>query len=629
MRSGLLFTSLLAALVAVSFGAAPAHAQMNFEGLDLGGKKKKGDKKKDKKDEKKKKDNGEKKEEGGAALPEGGLDLSKPADDKTAKPEEKKKEGGTAPGMSFDAVDVSGKTADRQRLDVALSEFKDERYEQAALTAYELMNDPKMAGLSLESQYLLAKALYRMGLYHSALGQFSKVLSKGPNTKFFKSSLEWLFFIGRKTVNEQVVLDEIVKYSNYEFPDRFRNEFRYLLARYHLVRGQRLDEAEQKGEADKSFDEVKRLALMIPKGDPFYPRAKYLEGVAYYREGKLETALEALKEVVRTTKAPPGPRTAESRILQSLRELAFMQLARIHYQAKQNRYAAFYYAKVERGNAQWLEALFESSWANYRVGQYEQALGNMITLSSPFFRDEYFPEVLILKAVIYFENCRYRETLSILEDFERIYGPVQGQLEEILAKQMEANAYYSLLADIKKKNAETVDRSKTDEILERVLNLALTDKDLKKTTDSITELEQEIDGLGGRGDNFKFSALTKELIEGLKAQREALIAKAGVMAKGKLEFENSFLKTLRANGLRIRFETTDKEKQFLEDQLQAGGSKEIVRKYKYSVAVADDALYWPFVAEYWRDELGTYQYTLTKGCIDQESGTKEKTGEGQ
>jgi hypothetical protein len=38
------------------------------------------------------------------------------------------------------------------------------------------------------------------------------------------------------------------------------------------------------------------------------------------------------------------------------------------------------------------------------------------------------------------------------------------------------------------------------------------------------------------------------------------------------------------------------------------------------VAVADDQLYWPYEGEYWRDELGTYQYTLTKGCIERDSG---------
>ena len=88
--------------------------------------------------------------------------------------------------MTFEALDVSGKTADRQRLEAANASFKRGEYEKAALAACELMNDPKMAALHLEAQYLLAKTLYRMGLYHSSLGEFSKILARGQDTKFFK-----------------------------------------------------------------------------------------------------------------------------------------------------------------------------------------------------------------------------------------------------------------------------------------------------------------------------------------------------------------------------------------------------------------------------------------------------------
>ncbi len=438
---------------------AIAWPQMNFEGLDLGNKKKK--KKKATTDDTGTKTDGSSSE---VKIPEGGLDLSKPADK------------GSSPAMSFDAVDVSGKGADRQRLDAALKEFKAENYETAALQSFDLMQDPKMAGLAVESQYLLAKSLYRMNMFHSSLGEFSKILAHGPQTKFFKSSLEWLFFISRKTVNEQVVLDEIAKYSNYDFPEKFKSEFHYLLARYYFVRGKALDDAEQKGEADKSFEEVKRLVLMIPKNDIFFPRGKYLEGLAYFRENKLEAALDAMKEVVRETRPPNGPITAEVRANLQLRELAFMQLARTHYGARQNRYAIFYFNKVERGSAQWLEALFESSWASYRIGKYEQSLGNLITLAAPFFRDEYFPEALILKAVIYFENCRYREALSIIEDYERIYGPVQDELAALVGKNMEATEYYNVLADVQKKKENGEDLSATEQILERILKLALTDQ---------------------------------------------------------------------------------------------------------------------------------------------------------
>jgi hypothetical protein len=174
---------------------------------------------------------------------------------------------------------------------------------------------------------------------------------------------------------------------------------------------------------------------------------------------------------------------------------------------------------------------------------------------------------------------------------------------------------------VQKKNRE--DLSGTEVILERILRLALTDQDLKKTNDSILELEGELDAFGQKGDTFKYSELSKELLEGLKEQRTGLIQKAGIMSKGKLETELIALKQLLANGLRIKFETTTKEKEFLEEQLKAGGKTAIVKKYRYTVAVADDQLYWPYEGEYWRDELGTYQYTLTKGCIERDTANRD------
>jgi hypothetical protein len=187
---------------------------------------------------------------------------------------------------------------------------------------------------------------------------------------------------------------------------------------------------------------------------------------------------------------------------------------------------------------------------------------------------------------------------------------------------MEAGEYYGVLSEVQKKNKDGLEKSETDVILERILRLALTDQDLKKTNDSIIELEEEMDAFGSKGDTFRYSELTKQLLEGLKEQRTGLISKAGIMAKGKLETELGGLKQLLANGLRIKFETTTKEKEFLEEQLKAGGRTAIVKKYKYSVAVADDQLYWPYEGEYWRDELGTYQYTLTKGCIERDTANR-------
>jgi len=589
-----------------------------------------------------------------ATTPQGqdlGLDLTTPApppkkDLPMPPPPPSKK--GTAPTTTFEALDVTGRTADRQRLEAANASFQRGEYDKAALAAWELMNDPKMAPLQLESQYLLAKTLYRMGQYHAALGEFSQLLARGRDTKFFSNSLEWLFFISHKTVNESVILDEVARYANASWPERYQDEFHYLLARYYFVRGRALDTVEQRAEAAKSFEDARKLTAQIPQSGKFYAQAKYLEGLTWFRDGTarelaLDTlrdrslpeykdlkalkdrdmaqAVEAMKEVVRVTRPTPDRPPAEAKAADATRDLAFMQLARIHYGARQNRYALYYYGKIERGKPQWLEALFESAWANYRIGQYEQALGNLITLSSPFFRDEYFPEALILKAVIYYENCRYAESTAILREFERRYKPVYDALDDLTRKNMEAADYYQVLADIQKKNRAAKKAGQSpDLILERVLKLALSDKDLKNTNDSIIELENELDSEKGHP-SLNGTDLARHEQDVLKKQRTALIEKAGLMAKGKLEQERAELRTLLSNAERIKFETTTKEKEFLEEQLQAGGRRAIIKQYKYSVAVNDDQLYWPFQGEFWRDELGTYQYTLTKGCIERKTAS--------
>ncbi len=140
------------------------------------------------------------------------------------------------------------------------------------------MNDPKMAPLQLESQYLLGKTLYRMGQYHAALGEFSQILARGQDTHFFSKSLEWLFFISHKTVNESVILDEVARYANAEWPERYQDEFHYLLARYYFVRGRALDTVEQKAEAAKSFEEARKLPRRSRRATASTPRPSTSRG---------------------------------------------------------------------------------------------------------------------------------------------------------------------------------------------------------------------------------------------------------------------------------------------------------------------------------------------------------------
>ena len=602
-------------ILALAFFATAAHAQIDFQGLDLGGKKKKTTKKRE------------------APARRQTPQRARPRPTPAPEPPPVQREADLTPTPATPEPTPAPppppvrpppppppplRPQDRAKLNAGLSEYRSGTIDRAAVTFYEIIAEPAAGALHTEAQYWLAKCLYKLGMYHSSLAFFSKVLEQGPSTPYFQNSLEWLFFIARKTVNETAVLDIVARYANAEFPPRFRSEFRYLLGRYNFVRGRALDDNQRPQEADLAFADVLANTRFVPRNDAFYPQAKYLEGLALARNNKEQEVVEVMKEVIRATRRAeaqqPGARAMKN--LKRLRELASMQLARIHYQARQNRAAIFYYSKIERGGPDWLEALLETSWAHYRIGQYEQALGNLVTLSSPFFRDEYYPEALILKAVIYFENCRYPEALAIVKDFERIYTPVQVSLQALVDRKLGATAYFSVFDTVRRKKYLGQPLTETEKTLERILNLALTDRDLKKTVDSISEMEREIDSLSNRPDYFKFSRLSAGLLAELKAQREQLVLRAGSIAQAKLDFELQELRTMRANGLRIKFDTVTKEKEFLEQKLTSGGEQAAVRKYELKYAVPDDYLYWPFDGEYWRDELGTYQYTLTKGCID-------------
>jgi len=520
-------------------------------------------------------------------------------------------------------IKLSGRALSRERIDLVARLLKDSRYPEAAVSAYGAMKEAGDPAQAAELEYLLGKSLYKMQMYHSALHYFSGVLARGTDGQFFRPSLEWLFFISRKTVDENIVLDDVARYRNVAFPKRYQNEFTYLLARYYLLRSEALFAAGDPNEGREALKVARQLSEMVPKTTPYFAKARFLAGTAAYQQAEegvaasatappeaLALALEDFKEVVRVT----NPRDPNAIHDWRSRELAFMNLARIHYEARQNRAAIYYYGKVPRGGDQWLEALYEEAWAYYRLGDYERALGNMITLHAPFFKDEYFPESLTVKAIIYYENCRYGEARSVIDDFDRFYGPVEDELDRITTRAQSPEAFYELLDEIQRKQ-----RKKTSSpLLDRILKLALTDSDLQRRNASIQELEAEMDGIGDRPDSFRYSELAKVLLEQLRAERTQAISQAGLIARAKLERERDELRDLLGKALRIKFETQEKEKQLLEHQLagQEGG-REVLHGYRYSVAVPDTDLYWPYEGEYWRDELGTYQYTLTKGCRPQ------------
>jgi len=502
----------------------------------------------------------------------------------------------------------------RPRLDAAKKLIEKKDYELATAALDAVLREPGMADGHDEARYLLAKSLALMGLHHSALTYLDEILARGPTrTKYFHNALEWLFYVGQRTGNEQPVLSRVARHARDGVPPAYQDRFHFLLAKYEFERGRALDEAGQQGEAKAAWQEARRLAGLVrkeaggglapasstgeaPAGDAgdVYARAQFVDGLALYALREEEPANERFKEVIRLTNPKKG-RTDDP----ELRELAFLQLARLHYQNRQNRYAVFYYGKMPWGGPQWLEGLWEASYAHYRIGEHEKALGNLLTLQSAYFKDEYYPESWVLKAIIYYENCRYPEARLVLEDFNKLYEPLYDELVKLTARPASPASFLGLSASPK------------------VMKLAFTDQNIKRLADTAREVEAEAAaGLARRGQAFRNGPLAKALKDRLAREREQLVTEAGLRARGKLEYERDQLRSMLAQALRISIEVSRQEREALEGSLAAGSQVEVVKDLRWTHAVSDEHLYWPYEGEFWRDELGTYSYTLTKGCKD-------------
>ena len=387
-------------------------------------------------------------------------------------------------------------------------------------------------------------------------------------------------------------------------------------------------------EGPKNPDQALKLALEnLSRVKPDYERfaqAVYIQGLVHFTRGEFEPSVKQFREVVRLTN-PRGGTVKNDR----LRELAFFSLARIHYQFEQFRYAIFYYDRVSRDSEAWLESLFESSWAHFRLGEYQKALGNLVTLQSPFFQDEYYPEAAILKAITFYENCRYPEARAFLGEFEQSYGGVLTELKRLIGEgggaeggeaatggakggKIEPRSAESLFDELTQLEARVADgqddKSGSYAMTARLLRLALSDKRVRGYRDAIEEVDTEKALLDGLDAPYKGGKLYTEAMQSIDARRGRLVTLAGTLLRDKLTAEKAFLEDLTGKLLRIRFEITKGEKESDEAALQGASQTVVLGDYFDTAATDDERLYWPFQGEYWRDELGTYQYTLTRGC---------------
>ena len=461
----------------------------------------------------------------------------------------------------------------------------------------------------------MGKALYNMKYYSASLSYFDRIVQKGSGHAYYNATLKWLASLSRQLPDSTGILEKIGKYNRAELDqpalEKVRDELYFLLGKFNYQKG--------------NFKQAVELFAAVPTTSEFYVQAKLFEGATHVREYQAKPAVEAFKEVLRTAADSTDPR------IKPFEDLANLSLARTFYSTGQYELATKYFDRVSQESYDWANSLFESSWANFMLKQrgYSKALGNIHTIQAPFFENYIKPESigegLTVKATIYFYNCLYDRAQEAIDEFNAIYPTVFTELKKLIAGTTENSQLFDVAVKIRKET------SGLPEQVERAARGVLGDLSLLKRFQYVEELDKELKAYDKADAAWRSTSIAQTVFADLTLQRSLAVNEAGDLARRRIKRLTEELSQLIKRVIKIEFEILQGEKGELEHEVieerdrgaAAAGNKPIE-----DIRADDEHVIWPFVGEYWRDELGYYRVKIRNKCQRNAPEGAPATGEG-
>lgn len=534
--------------------------------------------------------------------------------------------GGPVVGTSTDGA-ATGVLAEAE------DKYKAEDFQGAAVIFHAVASG-KTAGDKARAQFWLGKALYKLQYYAVSLATFSEIVTAGPAHPYHKLTLPWLASLSRELPEGAGVLEKVGTYKPTDLEDsafdEVRDELYYLLGRFYY----------QKGDLGQAI----ALLGQVPDNSNYYIPAQFFLGVAETREFHGPQAVEAFKNVLRKNiqlreqfakdkkkrkkeakaKAKLAKKKKGKQLAGEVEELSFeeemqryeeranLALGYIFYQVGKYDTALKYYDKIPLESPYWLDSILANAWTEFRLVEvepekanihYQRTLGYIHTLNAPFFYDYLYPESIILKAVTYYFNCRYQPAKLAIEEFNRRYPKTRDDLKNLLSQAPEDFALFDL--SVKIRNSE----SKLDPFVEEVAQKSLQDKTLEKNYAFVNELVREQGALEEAKPDFKSSPLADQITENIDNLLSLAKESTGALARSRLMQQIQQINDLEREAIKVEYEILNRIK-----AADDGAAQE--RRPQRPKIDSEHEIY-NYNGEYWKDELGYYNYKVTSRCKEE------------
>lgn len=511
---------------------------------------------------------------------------------------------------------VTGSTGLTSRLGVGIREaHADEAPSKTLERAIKLYEDDDYFSASIElkrvidgesgdstrnkqrAEFFMGKTLYQLRFYAGALTYFDKIVTAGDSHPYHAATLKWLAALAQKLPDTSGILSKIGSYDESALNDpsigNAKNELYFLLGRFYYNKG-----------GDENFDKAISLFQQVSREDKVFIKAKFFEGVTHVRKYQGKPAIEAFKEILAI--GADRPAAYDKADIETYEELARLQMGRVFYSTQQFDTSIKYYEKLPQDSADWTKSLFEASWAYYMKSLNSKALGNIHTLNAPYFEDEFYPESMLLKAVIYFKYCLYDQAEEAIADYNEKFQPLATNLDQVLTKHEDDDKFYAYIVQVMQ------NKGGLDEATQRLVMSVLNDRTLKKTFAWVEELEREIDLLKNGDKAWQTTKIAADVQSDLELQQSVAESQAGKVARDRVKRLASELRALSRDGSKIRFEILQGKGDKISNE--ALGIRVAAGSKVEPIVVDDEHFLWKFNGEYWKDELGYYRFRIRSKC---------------
>lgn len=496
----------------------------------------------------------------------------------------------------------------------ALRLYQQERYMEASVQFQRVVEgETSDAPANVQkAQFFLGKALYHLRFYQSALAIFDEITQQGQSHNYFGQTLQWLAQLATQLPEPAGIIEKVGRYGvdqleQFNTPESadLYNHLIYLMGRHKYNQ--------------QEFDEAITLFGRVNRRSNYYVWARFFEGIAHVRSRRAQPAIASFRAIIDAINE--GVTGVED--TQRMRDLAWLSLARVYYTAA-NRTdaetgerqvdgrllgnAVEAWNRIGTGSEYWLDALFEESWAFFLADEYSRAMGNIHTLFSPYFDDAYYPEALVLKAVIFFSACQIQNAEAMIAQFHERYDPVQGELQETLAQfQGDNQQFFEFLQRVRAGEGSLSPR------IRGIVASALSDRTLLRHLEYVRVLEAEEARLNQAPEEFRNSSLGSRILQDVFVAKSFAVDQTGDLARGRYNRLIEDLGELMNQVDTVELEIATFQRGQLSQEMQEQQTQ-LQRSGGLNVEVDEEHQMWPFDGEYWRDELGFYRQQVTSQC---------------